>query len=108
MKLSNYLSNSTALLGGGTYASSCCDISAAAAKAFFPSRHFMGFDLAAISIAVWLLLVSFCVLRTPHLGRCGSPVSLSLFLSLSLGDGGGDCYRWLWRSMIRATASSRY
>jgi hypothetical protein len=62
MKLSNYLSNSTALLGGGRYASSSCDISAAAAKAFFLGRRLFGFDLAAAnSLAVWLLSTSFCV-----------------------------------------------
>jgi hypothetical protein len=37
-----YLSNSTALLGGGTQPSSNCGISAAAANAFFPGLRLVG------------------------------------------------------------------
>jgi len=114
MKLSNYLSNSTALLGGGTYASSSCDISRAAANAFFPGLRFVGplpfppFH-AANSFAVWLLSISFCVRRTPRLGRGASTVSTTSLGSLSLslseedeeeggrlsGGGGAGCCCWL-------------
>jgi hypothetical protein len=61
-----------------------------AAKAFFPALCLVGpLPFAATSFALWLLSTSFCVRRTPRLGRRASavstvsPVSLSLSLLLS-------------------------
>ena len=74
------LFNSTALLGGGIYPSGSCDISAAAANAFSPGLRLFGAFDAAMSFVVWLSSTSFCVLRTPRIGRCCFTVSPSLSL----------------------------